>query len=58
MSEQEIQYPELPTEFTGLRLLNLTQAQTDELVSLYGQDALGDRFYDYIHELPRPSEKQ
>jgi len=51
MSQQENQYPVLPAEFSGERLLTLTQAQIDELQMLHGEDAVADRVYQYIQSL-------
>jgi hypothetical protein len=58
MSSEQQSYPVLPLEFSGQRLLTLTQPQVEELQSIYGENAPGDRFYEYLHSLPNPSEKQ
>jgi hypothetical protein len=51
MCEQEIQYPALPLEFTGERLLKVNQEQWNELEMIYGEEQLGDRAYEFVQSL-------
>ena len=51
MSQQENQYPVLPAEFSGARLLKITQEQFDELETIYGQDQLAERAYEFVQSL-------
>jgi transcriptional regulator with XRE-family HTH domain len=50
-SMEEKSYPPLPSEFSGQRLLKLTQPQFDELEELYGLEQLAQTVYEFIQSL-------